>query len=522
MNIFKKVVALTASFLLCLGATGCIAPSEGDNTGSGGCRYHMDDNEDGICDVCGTDLQGENELGKVNGWYIMENRTVSSVDKTDAYVYSYLHLENGSATWSELDVTGNSISNGSYSVKDNKVTVTIGIKPYEFEYDATQKSLSFSGTLNKKKVTMKFVAEENYQQKTDKGSVDFTSELFGDDLSKNFYNYCPTVMVEGNTMHIWYCANIESGKVIDRVCYRKGTLHSDGKWTFGEKQVALEPTADGVSWDCKHTCDPTVVKGDFNYNGTKYSYLMAYLGCRPGDVNEVGIAVSNDPATGWVKVNELNPICGYLSSSEYAKTESGGDYWGYGQPSLVSVDKAGKVILFYTKGIKLGTYTYAEMWDLSNLNAPIKMKEGKLSDGGDIGVFNNADFAYDPVSKNFYVVKEDHINGWYPEDGGVNWISGSNSVYRSAMSDSDENVGDSLFNSSAWSKVGTIAQSNTGFARNHNSGIVTDPYGWIINNENIPVIYTKSDLKTDYPDWDGSGQWPALHTYRLYGYNIKV
>jgi len=52
--------------------------------------------------------------------------------------------------------------------------------------------------------------------------------------------------------------------------------------------------------------------------------------------------------------------------------------------------------------------------------------------------------------------------------------------------------------------------------------ILTDEYGRLTNPYQIPVIYTRSDLREDYPDWELGGQWPALHTYRLYGYVIET
>lgn len=64
---------------------------------------------------------------------------------------------------------------------------------------------------------------------------------------------------------------------------------------------------------------------------------MAYLGCVTSDntSNEVGLAVSKTPAGPWIKLGS-NPFC------DYELNGNAGFQWGYGQPSLVSVDKKDK------------------------------------------------------------------------------------------------------------------------------------------------------------------------------------
>ena len=493
-------------------------PSESVSTNTG-CDIHMDDDANNICDICGNILIEYDY--SCDGLYTLESMTVSGVEVQDTYYENYLRLNEGEVEWVKTTLVGKTVDSATYEKEDETVTIKVGIMPYTFTYDDENKTLTFNGTMNKKKTKMTYSMDENYQIKTSTGAVKFTDELFGDDINENFYNYCPTIFMEGNdTMHIWYCSNEISGNVTDYVAYRKGTLTADGKWTFTEKSLVLDPGEKG-EWDSRHVCDPSVVKGKFNYNNKQYNYLMAYLGCYTSNVtcNEVGIAVAEKPEGPWVKVKEVNPIANYYTSDDYP---GGEEFWGYGQPSLVSVDKEGKVLLFYTKGVKQGTFTYAEKWDLSNLNNPIKLNGAKLADGGEIGVFNNADFAYDPVNKRIYTVKEDHINGWYPTDGGVDWISASNSVFYTGMGSNDAEVGDTLFKSHNWAKVTTIGKSATGFDRVHNSGIVTDAYGWIIDHTSVPVVYTMSRLATEFPNWNKGGQWPALHTYRLHGYNVEI
>ena len=483
------------------------------------CRYHMDDDGDGVCDVCGTVLQ--THTGEVlNGTYELTLETVTGIDMMKAYLINTLSFNDKGVKQLKVDATGSNEVIGQYSIDGNDLVIKYGVYEYHYTINDERTKLVFDGTLNKKRVKMEYQLNTAYVAPTDTGTVKFTDELFGDDITKNFYNYCPTMMMEGNNiMHIWYCGNLEDGKVTDYVMYRKGILHSDGKWTFSEKSVALEK-ASGNAWDNKHCCDPSVIKGTFSYGGESYQYLMAYLGCNNDgtDTNEVGLAVAKAPQGPWIKIGDGSAaFCSYRNSTEYAE----GNYWGYGQPSLVSVDKEGRVLLFYTKGIKLGTYTFVEEWDLSNLDTPSLIRSAKLSDGGSIGVLNNADFAYDPVEKSIYCIKEDHAGSWYPTDGGVNWISGSNTLFYTTGLATDAYISDVLFRTYSWAKVATIGQPQTGYPRNHNCGILTDEYGWLINYQIIPVVYTMSDLATNYPDWNKGGQWPALHTYRVHGYIIE-
>lgn len=348
---------------------------------------------------------------------------------------------------------------------------------------------------------------------TDTGDVAFVSELFGDDPEKNYYNYCPTVLREGDdTLHIWYCSNKMSTVVTDYVAYRKGTLHEDGKWTFTEKAFALTPGKSGT-WDARHTCDPSVIRGAFAYGGKTYSYLMAYLGCKTNNstANEVGLAFAEDPAGPWVKYGK-NPIADYYGSEEFDAT-----LWGYGQPSLVSADGAGRVLLFYTKGVPTGTFTQVELWDLSDMENPEKLQERTLSNETEAGVINNADFAYDAARGVFYCVKEDHLlpTSWYPTDGGVDWVGGNVSVWEIGTGGA---TATDIFGDLTFTHLATIDCSVSGFARNHNAGLVTDAYGRIDRTDGIAVVYTVASTADEYPDWPEGGQWPVLHTFRLHGY----
>ena len=143
-------------------------------------------------------------------------------------------------------------------------------------------------------------------------------ETVGDDGEEYFYNYCPSIKIEGKDMHVYYCTNEFWGNITDYVGYRTGKVINK-KLHFKDEELVLAPTPD--TWDLRHVCDPSVIKGEFKYEDETYSYLMAYLGCVPSDctLNETGIAVSKTPNGPWIKCNSnrrsdnkpINPLVPY-------------------------------------------------------------------------------------------------------------------------------------------------------------------------------------------------------------------
>ena len=446
------------------------------------------------------------------GYYSLREKKVENADVTGDYLFNCLCLSGGEAIWYETDLTGRSEKSGTYTATNEEVTVEIGIRSYRFDYE--KGTLTFGGKINRMNVNMSYTYTENYVLPSAKGGAAFTEELFGESKEENFYDYCPTALIEGDTMHVWYCSNEKSGNVTDFIAYRQGKLNAAGKWEFSEKKLVLSPSEkNSGKWDSRHTCDPSVVKGEFSYNGEKYAYLMAYLGCKTSDNtrNEVGLAVAKTPDGEWVKVGD-QPIANFYTSADYGENR-----WGYGQPSLIAENGKGKVILFYSMGAAK-TCTIAEEWDFSDLNNPVRLHRAELKERGVVNAsgsqdcINNADFAYDPVRGKLYCIKED---GPYPTDGGVNWIAGSNTIL--AL-----NVGDNfdlLFSGETyqWEKMDTLTKDLTSSPRNHNACIVKSASGYLTNAYRIPVLYTAADLAESYPDWALGGQWPSLHTYRIHG-----
>ena len=335
----------------------------------------------------------------------------------------------------------------------------------------------------------------------------------------NKYNYCPSYFIEDNIAHVYYCTNKDEGNVTDYVGYRKGEVVNN-KVKYSDNSQYVLTHGEMGSWDSRHACDPSVVKGEFKYHGEKYNYLMAYLGCVPSDCtkNETGIAVSKTPDGPWIKcdfkedgVTKINPIVPF---SDFSCNETS---WGTGQPSLVSVDKKGRVLLFTTVGATNGTFTNLREYDFSDIDNYKLLRErvsinidGIRGSNGSASFINNADFGYDEVNKRIIMSKPRQFFG---TDGkSPNFIADTIDVYYIDDTEGSE-IGDVLFagknTTKIWKLIGSVNESLTGFLRNHNTGLVTDEYKRIDSSSPLGVLFTRGDE-------DRGGQWSYLSTYRLY------
>ncbi len=309
------------------------------------------------------------------------------------------------------------------------------------------------------------------------------------------YNYCPSVLEEADgTRYLYYCTNQNSYEIIDYIGCRRGTPNADGSYTYGAETIVLEPTAG--KWDAHHTCDPSVVKGNFTYKGQSYSYLMAYLGCTSYDNqnNEIGFAVANDPMGPFVKIADT-PTIPYVREGDAWQ-------WGVGQASLVSKDKSSTVYVFYTEGTATRTHEFVDEWNFADLENPVRLSHTDLAatglktrtGGGDY--IGNADFAYDAGSNSFYMATDSHP---YPSDE-PNYIT---EYFRVAYFAGDD------MTRVRWNELEHIGPAETGFARNHNVALVRDAYGWLPGGHSLTVYYTGADKGSN-----------ALWTYRLHAYTL--
>ncbi len=320
-----------------------------------------------------------------------------------------------------------------------------------------------------------------------------------DNKLEGIYNYCPSIMqMDENTAYIYYCTNRESYNIIDYVGFRKGTRNEDGSWSWGKERQVLAPREN--MWDAHHTCDPSVVMGNFKYEGEEYSYLMAYLGCTSYDNqdNKIGLAVAKAPEGPFIRVGDALFIDFEFDGSEDIWE------WGVGQPSLINLDKEGHVLIFYTRGDRNGTRTLYEEWDLCDLSSPKKLCEGTLSKAGlkDLNgnndIMNNADFVYDAEKDRFYAVSDCH-------PGPSSEPSYIASHFRITYFDKTTD-----YESIVWNELAVMGNEQTGYPRNHNVGVLRDAYGYL-PNQYLSAFYT---ISIESPD--------SLWAYRIYDCHVQL
>ncbi len=411
--------------------------------------------------------------------------------------------------------------NSAYKFDGSKLTETYKGNKYVWNYTESTGSLTTEYRDFEDVIT---VVLEKKQEDTGPVPVDFESILFGTDMSDSkFYNYCPAIIRETENgqevMHVWYCTNRDDGVMMDYIGYRKGVLQADGKWLFGEQIIALEPTAG--TWDERHTCDPAVIKGKFNYRDTEYKYLMAYLGCVTADYqkNETGIAVANSPEGPWVKINTDRALVPWYDDGDHATEQqkyenmqgTGSIYWGTGMPALVSLDGEGEVLMFYQSTLR---GTGIRRYDFSNLDGALTPKFTVSITHG--GIRNSAgqscrigipDFAYDESAKRFYLCGV--TNEKNPADISTTRVNSHSMVAYLENIESAEALSDTLQSGKyTWKMLGYVGPDDTGFERNHNPGIVRTGKGYLPDSSKVEVI-----VSTGHNSWENEN----IFTYRLFG-----
>ncbi len=317
--------------------------------------------------------------------------------------------------------------------------------------------------------------EKPEEQPDDGGGHAYKSEFVWDDPVDIFgfqpearYAYCPSAIeMPDGSCHVFFCGNPQAGKMVDNVYHL--FVKADGSMT--EAVSVLQPTPG--TWDSFHCCDPSVIEGNFRLDGKAYKYAMFYLGIDKGDClgNEVGVAFSNDlNSTSWVKYpSQLIPFDGDRSR-----------YWGVGQPSALSLDGKGKVLLTYTVGDGNGTRVVYNELDMSDMSQLLVGERKTVPTGGSSIVFHNCDFAFDRDAGRIVAT----IAGDWPS----NYPSFIESFTAVASMDLDSFYD----NSGSWKRLKDINYSVSGYNRNHNACLLRDSFGYVKDYKTPTVFFTIS------------------------------
>jgi hypothetical protein len=322
------------------------------------------------------------------------------------------------------------------------------------------------------------------------------------------YAYAPCLVqgTHADERRLFYCANTVPGDVTDHICCRRGQRSGDG-WHWGEPTVALSPSPERGAWDSRHVCDPEVLQGRYRWGGRAYSFALFYLGtdAEGSTHNQVGVAFADSLEGPWVKYGE--PLVRYTPAEERPIGEAGGwpvyRNWGVGQPAATPVDGQGRVLLFYSRADTQRGEEVVEL-DLSDLDqrvlagAPQRVPGDGLAAKGPLA---SIAVAYDPSRDRFVMVREGDrpaADGRFPA-----FVSSSVQVATTPMSTMASGEG-------RWSVVANIGPEATGWARNHNAGLLRTLDGRLPDPDRLTVVVSTAETYDTAPPDFG---W--LWTYRI-------
>ncbi len=332
-----------------------------------------------------------------------------------------------------------------------------------------------------------------------------------------------------------------NAQITDYIAYRKGVKLEDGNWYWSEKSYVLSPLK-GSETEGKHICDPNVIKGEFTYNGETYSYLMAYLAEGfteyVNEFNNISLAVAKSPEGPWKRCGEINPLKRY-TSDDYPeewndrKLHPEAYLWGWGQASMVSVDKKGRVMMAYSsirpfasdgENWRQTTMTTIDRYDFSNLN-DIKKEdellmmpiEGIMRGGYQTTVVSNGDFAYEPKNNRMYMITDGKYDDTTGKAAGapLSWIDNGGSE----PGDVFKNIADRAA-VPQWSNVaGILGGDRVNNIAAHNTAIIRDAYGWLKTPEKIEVAITGAcvagNIYKVHPESTKNDPNASLWTFRI-------
>lgn len=335
-------------------------------------------------------------------------------------------------------------------------------------------------------------------------------EVFGFYNQKR-YSYCPSVIKKDDgTIHMYFCGNPTEKIMVDNIYHIR--IDPDGSQT--PPKSVLQPTTG--AWDSHHVCDPSVIAGSFNMEGKNYKYAMFFLGNRIGRYyNEIGVAFSNDlEADEWVKYPKQ--LIEKTWSGDNDQVISGkAKSWGVGQPSAVSMDHKGKVLLTYTAGDIAGTRILWSELDMSNMDSDTPVTVVAMRSNGllkindmDPDFGSNADFAINMQEDIITMVRPIHKT----PDGYPKYVNEYLEVNYMSLSAFRNSTGH-------WSKIIRITPEVTGYPRNHNAAIERNMYGEIRNWIEPTIYYTVSNAT---PDVSAATDSHAEWTYHIWKGKVGI
>ncbi|TWV13203.1 sugar-binding protein [Bacteroidaceae bacterium HV4-6-C5C] len=320
------------------------------------------------------------------------------------------------------------------------------------------------------------------------------------------YSYCPSALEQKDgTVHLFFCGNPQNLIMVDNIFHIK--INPDGSQTVPKS--VLQPGISG-SWDDHHTCDPSVIEGSFTWNNITYKYALFYLSNMYGVYyNEIGVAFSNDlNAESWVKYPKQIVKKTWTTEGDQ-EIGGSGKSWGVGQPSVVSLDGKGKLLLTYTIGDIGGTRIAWSEADFSNMdNYTITTPQTIVQTGLK---------AIDNQSRDYTCNSEFAINKDADKIVMIRPVQPMPNTYPNYLNTSLEidymNLSDFMNQRGYWMPIYRVTPDDTGYPRNHNATLLRDNFG-SLENWKEPTFYFA--VSKAAPDVQPSGTNHAEWTYHIW------
>lgn len=328
----------------------------------------------------------------------------------------------------------------------------------------------------------------------EKKNLKGTGTIFNEVIGYNTKD--ASIFEDGDARYVVYASN-ETEKGAQVFAARKATK-VDGKWVYGDKSIILK--GEENSWD-QRIYNPSILKGQYSYQGTTYQYLMAYNGNNNsnGTDNHIGLAVSNDVLSGWKRVGS-QPI---MRNPEVFEAS-----YGFGSPSLVSYDQQGKGYLFYAVGEREVSFTAMKSFDFSNLDQmvleggytslPITGLTDKVEGAA---IIMNAGFALSNDGASLMMVRDR-----LPQSANKPNQTSEVEIDKASLAILSDV-------SQSWTVVDNITGMKTmdvddeeslGWDQIYSGEFITDPYGKLLSFTNAEVLYSTYDEEASEPSYSST------------------
>jgi hypothetical protein len=377
------------------------------------------------------------------------------------------------------------------------------------------------------------------------------------------YDYGASIIDTGNERQIWWCGGSRTASVNNEAVADPDYPLSDGilyaKYNKTTNQVLEAPRTvlfskpNANTWDRSYVCDPSVVKGVFNYNSQTYSYALYYTATDrgPGSAyspdpnnhkpkgsvdpvlkdydgtnNRIGVAFSND-GKAWVRYAN-NPIIypNFRSNPPQTTQTNSTDAYGAGQSGVYNANGLGAIWIVHTDTSDGSTLCGAShIYVRTSTNGVNFGAPQEVSRNGLIGPntkIANGDFAFDPNSHYWYgtfrMDSDSRPAAWRNTFGDI-YYNASNGCGRINFNSQEAQqfgvrvedresyqVGiyrmpETQFPTGTWEAVGYVNTNLTGYPLNHNVALARDLYGNVYFNSTgvEPIFSAGSNIVSD---WD--------------------